>query len=523
MKFATMRAARAPPLAITLGALALMVALALRTPLDHDEGQYIAATHLVARGLMPYRDFPYLQTPLQPLLFAPVAFLVPGWLLIASRLVNSALAALAIWLIGRTAEAMAKDPKAGVFAMLLMLGCDPVLYAGSVARNDALPLFLLALALSQAFAAPVAWSGRRGFFIGLFAAAAASAKLSYAFPAAAIVGQSIWLARDRSRRGPAAALLLGSLAGLLPTIVLFAAAPQQFLFQVYRYGVDAVPAWAELKGGSWQLSVPVRIAQWSWNALQGPLLAMLAIGIVAQWRRRAGLNFQLRPISLGIVVAATALATILPAPSLRQYLVPLAAPLVLWFVALAWHLLTSRQWSLQGPSSRFWLALTVFLGFQQSARVLLLSSVEESPLRVEREAHAIGDLARKAGVRSIGTLEPVHVIDSGVDLDPRFATGQFLFRAGNLSDCANSQLCPVTFATMDRLDRNPPGALLTGTQHKHPGFIPGGLDGALDSWALSAHFRPVALNRRNLLWLGPPVPADRVAALSPAPTLPRGI
>ena len=59
-------------------ALAL-AALAMARPIDHDESQYVAAAVLSAHGLMPYRDFAYLQTPLQPLLFAPIASLGGIW------------------------------------------------------------------------------------------------------------------------------------------------------------------------------------------------------------------------------------------------------------------------------------------------------------------------------------------------------------------------------------------------------------------------------------------------------------
>ena len=52
-----------------------MVLLALIRPLKHDESQYVAAAVLTAHGQMLYCDFAYLQTPLQPFLFAPLAWL----------------------------------------------------------------------------------------------------------------------------------------------------------------------------------------------------------------------------------------------------------------------------------------------------------------------------------------------------------------------------------------------------------------------------------------------------------------
>src|SRR5258705_2773329 len=180
---------------VILCAIGVMAALSLRTPLDHDEGQYVAAADLVAKGLLPYRDFRYLQTPLQPFLFAPIVWISPGWTLIALRLIDTLCVAAAILLIGRTASSLAKDERAGVVAMLLALVTDSVLFAGSVARDDALPLLLLAGALERLYAA--AWPMRpgRAFVVGLLSAAAASTKISYALPAAAISVQAMWRAR----------------------------------------------------------------------------------------------------------------------------------------------------------------------------------------------------------------------------------------------------------------------------------------------------------------------------------------
>ena len=53
-------------------------------PIDHDEGQYVGAVAMMRFGL-PYRDFAYLQTPLQPLLFAPLAWMYDVPLLVEAR------------------------------------------------------------------------------------------------------------------------------------------------------------------------------------------------------------------------------------------------------------------------------------------------------------------------------------------------------------------------------------------------------------------------------------------------------
>ncbi len=85
-----MRAVRPTPLLLLV--TVVLVALALLRPVDHDESQYVAAAMLMADGWLPYRDYAYLQTPLQPFAFAPLlwvfgAFAWPA-LLIANALLG---------------------------------------------------------------------------------------------------------------------------------------------------------------------------------------------------------------------------------------------------------------------------------------------------------------------------------------------------------------------------------------------------------------------------------------------------
>ena len=74
------------------GLAALICALTAR--LSHDEEQYVAAA-VLALHLRPILDFAYLQTPLQPLVFAPLVGLAGTKAFLACRLVSAALAAAA--------------------------------------------------------------------------------------------------------------------------------------------------------------------------------------------------------------------------------------------------------------------------------------------------------------------------------------------------------------------------------------------------------------------------------------------
>jgi hypothetical protein len=165
------------------------------------------------------------------------------------------------------------------------------------------------------------------------------------------------------------------------------------------------------------------------------------------------------------------------------------------------------------------ISLIAGAGVAGSALLLIHPNGEEAPLRVEQEAHLIGRIARQSGATSIATLEPVHAEDSGLDLDPRFATGQFLFRAGNVPACSDPALCSITTASIERLGERPPGAILTGTQRKHRATLPGGLDGLLDQWAARHHYRAVAIDRENLLWLSPHAVPKAIPMLSKLPVL----
>ena len=67
-----MRGGQAGGAPLALGLILLFAVLSVLRPVNHDESQYVAAT-ILARNALPWRDFAYFQTPLQPVLFAPFA------------------------------------------------------------------------------------------------------------------------------------------------------------------------------------------------------------------------------------------------------------------------------------------------------------------------------------------------------------------------------------------------------------------------------------------------------------------
>jgi hypothetical protein len=219
---------------------ALLLGISLFTwPINHDEGQYVGAIALMRSGL-PYRDFAYLQTPLQPLLLAPLSFLSAGWLLVGVRVANAlfgwlSLALLLFGLRGRT------PPWAAIAAVVALACTDVFLFGCSVARNDALPMMLLSAAIALVLQARTPCK-RTYFTAGLVLGLATSAKISFALPAA---GAGLFLLlRWRATGGqPILLFAAGGVVGLLPTAALAMLAPEQFYFGVFTYSLEAPQQW----------------------------------------------------------------------------------------------------------------------------------------------------------------------------------------------------------------------------------------------------------------------------------------
>ena len=478
--------------------LAVFVSLALVIPSDHDEGQYVAAAHFVAEGLRPYRDFPYLQTPLQPYLTAPLAWLAPGWLFLAIRLTNALAMALAVLLLARTAIAVSGRRVAGWLTLAGVAAVDAVQFGASVARNDALPFLFFTAAITLLYARRRAtlW---RAFSVGLLLGLAASTKVSYALPAAAIGAMALWHGRQADH-AEVAALLGGLILGGVPILWFLATDTQAFLFFAYRYSIDAVAAWQSYNGSLDALEWPKRLRRFVTFLSLGPTLVLLVA--VAFARRRDERDSMASPLGVmpGVLLGVALVAAILPMPSYRQYVLPIIPALVL-VIAMRGEGMVDRlrQRRLLARVVAGLLVVTSLAGSGRSLWAAIDGPPTRRPIAIERDAHRLGQYAQSG--RVIG-LDPLLLVDSGLALDPRFATGPFLFRAGNLPACADPRLCGVTFAHLERLDQNPPRLVLTGTERRSPRRIEGGLDGHLDRWARRRGYRPHRFGS-HILWIAP--------------------
>lgn len=466
---------RKPAPLLLLAALTLFVLAALVLPLNRDESQYVAAVELMRYGL-PFRDFMYLQTPLQPFLLAPFAFVEEGWLFLALRLANAAAAAGAIVFVYLAAKAAGGTPRRAFAAAVMLALCDAMIFAGGVARNDALPVFFEALGIWLLVDTHLRIRpNRRVFLAGLAFGAAVSVKISYIVPAGVLFAVMLYEGR-RDRFRSATAYALGGAVGVVPTLALLAIAPESFLFGVFEYSLVAPQQWRMLNEQAHMLEFPTTLGRLAWFLVQGPALVVLALVL---WRRfRHGGDRH--GVALDWLIIAGCIAAMLPQPSFRQYVIPILPPLFVRFGAIHGPIAQRR-------SLRLVLAVTLVLGLWRTTSESIAALRGGSPiLFAVADGDWLGEHLDDSGMPGKAvSLSPERFAGGKLDIDPRFAMGPFLFRMRGLATPAEEQrMHMVTRESLDRvLSSAPPPAIVTGGEVRSTPAAPGGLDAPLRGWA----------------------------------------
>ncbi|RMB27462.1 4-amino-4-deoxy-L-arabinose transferase-like glycosyltransferase [Sphingomonas sp. PP-F2F-G114-C0414] len=471
---------------LVLAALAIiLITLALLRPVDHDESQYVAAAALTAHGLLPYRDFAYLQTPLQPYLFAPIAALAGAWTWPALRIVNALLGIATMACVHTAARTLGAKPKAALACAALFATCDILLFSIGTARNDALPAALLAAALSLIARAQTRDATRnRALLIGLLLAAAAAAKISYAFPALAYGLYA--LIHRRHRPG---AILLGTLPVIVFVAWSYTTSPAGFVFGTLTFPARGPAEYYASR--PWKMSLPAKaIDSLKFLALGAALPALILVARDASRRRAIGL--------FEALILAGLVAALLPFPTWRQYLLPVLPAL---FVRLSLIKRPGRPWRV---------ALGVFAIAGLAPSIAALASPDGLSLaQALREGRTLGRALDRRGIGSpIATLSPQMLPAANRLPDPVFATGPFYFRSTSLLDPQQERALHLMSRTRTRVTGAP---ILTGGEAADTSGD-ASLDHALAAWAIRSGYRSVAVPGTRFTLYVPP-------AASPNPAL----
>jgi hypothetical protein len=486
------------PIAAWTAVAGLLVVAALFRYIEHDDGQYVGAVALMRDGL-PYRDFAYLQTPLQPLLFGPFASLAEGWLYPALRVANALMGAVAAGLLYRIVEEAGGGRRMAALAAACLVCSHIFLFGATQARNDMLPLVLHVAGLLCLLRV---WRGDGGVIAALFAGvllgAAASAKVSYGLPAAA-AGVAALLCWRQLGWQRVAGFAAGGVSGLIPCIWMWSVAPDAFMAEVVRYSIDAPPEWQNWLGQPGMLGLPLRLARSLLFLVQGAgLLALVMVAVDRAKRPRAGGVTAL----LDALILAGAIAAVLPVPLYAQYWIPVLPALFARFA-----LLLAERGGLGWPGKLALVLLPAGLAVTAIDVGGNLFALRSPPIEAMRDGRWAGGLLNGFDVEGeIAGLAPEAMVSSGRPLDRRFVAGPFLFRTRDVLTAAEADAFHVVTQRnyAGSLIADPPAGLLLGSEAKPTPDLPHGLDGELADWARAQGYKPYpAPSGHRTLWVRP--------------------
>lgn len=452
------RALAAAQIAAFILILAGLVALALYAPDNHDEAQY-AATAVLSRDGLPFRDFLSLQPPVHALLYAPLAAWFSGDTFLVMRLATALTAGLLLIAVYGAQRRLGVSALSATIASIALAGCAAFQFAGSVVRND----MLAALFMAAGIAATIprrssADASRRWAVAGLLLGLAAATKLSYV---PALVAPLFVLRRDAAAWRP---YLAGAALGLAPLLALAAVAPAQAWYGLIEFGVHAPFHWYTANGLDDRVGLASKFAGTAQSLARGPALPALAIILVAHRRMRRPRHRMLAAMLIAGLVGA-----LMPTPTHLPYLMPLLPPLfILAGRALDGLRDERRAIAIVG------LAMFALIGSSRSTRVLTgRTDADRSAVAVDGQTRWIADRVRAEGISGrIATLSPHRALDTGLAIDPRFATGPFVFRSGAL--LSPTRAADLNVATpldlVRQLDASPPAAILAGYERRSRRF-----------------------------------------------------
>ncbi len=404
---------------------------------------------------------------------------------------------------------------AGALSVLAFL-LDPSLeFLDGRAFNHTLACFFCLLAW-RAFQSGLEQPARFRTFglAGLFAALAAGVRLSYAVVIIILGGALLFaLIRDGRRQlRPLLLLAAGFALGMLPILVLFLLAPQQFIYGNIIY-INLNRLYREYLGHRGKMDLLSKFRYFYWEVLKHPATMFLYVG--AMWfgaqtvikliRTRAR---DLPAWTLCVLLLALFASAFAPTPLWVQYFF---APLPFLVIASAAALSQLKQLRWQALGLAALTALILLQGnlFTDLARIKILARPAEwIPLQVHQYAQTLSEHVPSG---KILTLVPMLPLEGGLDSYEMFAVGPFSWRTVNFLTIERRQkyevIAPVDLEAF--LAADPPAAILTGFEVQHEGLTPetpGNLEDPFEEYARAHGYSPVQIfapfyNIETTLWV----------------------
>lgn len=470
-----------------LGASAGLFARLMNYEMRRDEQLYVPPAALLDDFRL-YQDFFYNHVPGSAWFFHVTDQLFgAGGLLFSARL-----SVFLIWILFASAAAfftwrLSRSTLAAAAAVIFLVANDFLLgVVGSTATNNFLPLPFAYAGLCL-FALGVRGEGvfRSGaskdsanaaaiFAAGVSFSIALSMKVSaIAFVAPVVVAALLLPARATlaSRfRTVLLPLALGGLVGAAPVIAEFLRAPAVFLAHVAQYHPGPHVAYYEGKVANEDdvamgVGAKALLAHQIWFGGVTLLLAAAALFTLAGLavRREQARGLALLAVAVAMSVAIFGFA---PTPSFPQYFAPLIVAL-LFLLAVCYRREPAGSQSESAMALAALAALALVVGAPRLAQhaPTLASPSRWTVAEVRAAGRAIAAEMAKAGVEGkVLTFLPIYPLEGGLAVYPEFATGQFVYRTGDLTEPAllakYRTTSPSKIAAF--LESDPPAAMLLG-------------------------------------------------------------
>jgi hypothetical protein len=483
----------------------------VRAERSHDEDQFIASAILTAReGKLPYLDYPFFHTPNIIFVYAFI-FKFTNFYLLAARIFTalcaSAITLLLYWQIEKL-NFSKTNPNSFVtsLAWVFLLIANP-LFANttSITWNHALSSLLCFAAIPSFINGferankQKLWMIVSGFLLGL----SIGTRISYSTAIIAFGLAIHWHLVTRHNREALKTyfcFIFGTIIGLAPTIILFSAAPSQFIFGNFYY--------AQLNTAFRQQIIiegPIllvdKVSFMFEHVVSQPgnlivLICLVFLGylpILTNWRTmKMGMEKQLLLVS---IVPAIAIGSFLPSPSWYQYFFA-PVPIAIWVSAVGFSLNSQSKSDIRLYSQQllFTIALIANLyNWQDYSRIPFIRHIEAwRPLRV----HNIGRLIQeKVDSGKVFTLAPLYPLEGGLDIFLPTVTAPFSWRvAPFLSDFHQRTYNLVGETNFTQyIQANPPDAIFLGVE---PEF-----EGILIRYAQQNGYEPHTIKGSWILWI----------------------
>jgi hypothetical protein len=498
----------------------LLFSQAMTTTLNHDEYQFVAGGELLAeRGLLPYRDYPFLHMPYM-LIANALVFRLTEFDFLAARLLTAvcglASAGLLFHFVFRLLEGKGKLVQS-------TLACSSVFWfvlnqayidANGRALNHALPNLLGLLALELFYQGVKSKrSGLFFFFCGFLVGLAAGTRLTYALLIPAFACAIFMIPSYSSKEAKLPPLRVGLrnlfyffsgvFVAVLPVLILAFAAPHQFLFGNFVY-IRLNTGYRKMLDYGEAMSLGSKLVYFLKNILGEPasfLLYCLAlafgIGVILKLIKTK--DSQWIP---GVLVALLSLCMFVsafgPTPTWPQYFfAPLPYLIVgaMGLVALAFQRSTRLGWSLA--------SLIVLLIFVNGSAGQIYSDLKALkapqswvPIQIHKFAQAIQQALPEGKVL---TLAPIFPLEAGLDTYEMFTVGPLVWRSAHiLSQEKRQEYGIIAYTELAQyLEGQPPDAILLGVEDRYDGFWiynAGALEGPLLEYAEMHGYHPLELS-----------------------------